>query len=706
MTALDLDDFISDWLAHRAGDRFNPPALTNFLGNVQAATDPVAVQHLTFPPFSHGSAPLGTLLIDGCCPGRSAAVIRYRWRPDRIQRATEVDGLALESRTVMEVGAQAVTTALTVRNLAATTRRVRLGLRAAGGVIHAPDGWRTPYAPQERPEISVTPWEGAPPPASLAVNRMERGTDGNALLFASETSQAFALHATAPPADAIERTTFRFELTLAPGETRRIDYRVAVSADRCALQRATAAWREDPEAPHHRAETFWTEEVNAVFTPGNERYSGWLPRLETTNTDLRRIYLTAVMGAVYMKRRHPESAYGRTYVTLMPRYWVTTSFMNDWSLSAWMLAALDPDCVKKHVEIWLARDIHSHFGTEYASGASQGNWYSCNDHAICRLVSAVLKTTGDTAWLTREVAGRTLLAHLREIALGFEVRRSADAALADCGDRNSLLEAVGSYEGEVAALNAAWIWTLRETAEILAHAGESADAEDLRRRADALVPQVQELYVVGGGHWRCRRPDGTTPAVRTAWDFVHTVNLIGGELRAPQLAEMVEFFERELMTPSWMRALSAVDEDADFSLRPDHQWNGSYPAWTAFAARALVAAGRTDLLAGWLPGLARSANQGPWAQAHFTEDYVAPEAGGARKAPAEWPYITDWANLAVGGFWELVVFDLFGVTPGLDALRVHPGLEAFDPAARLVDLRHHDRRHTLSAAGSDYFGLE
>lgn len=701
MTALDLDEFAGDWLAHRAGDLFNPPALTNFLGNAQAALDPVAVQHLTFPPFSHGAAPLGTLLLDDRCPGRSAITIRYRWRPDRIERATEVDGLALGSRTVMEVGAQAITTALEVRNTGGEPRRVRLGLRAAGGVVYSREGWRTPYSPQERPEISVTPWEGEPPPESLAVNRMEPDPVGQTLLFASETSHAFAVHATAPPSDRIERTTFCFEFTLAPDETRRIDYRVAVGANPSGLGRATATWREDPEAAHRRAEAFWTEEVNAVFTPGNDRYSGWLPRLETANADLRRIYLNAAMGAVYMKREHPESAYGRTYVTLMPRYWVTTSFVNDWSLSAWMLAALDPDCVKKHVEMWLDRDIRSHFGTEYASGASQGNWYSCNDYAICRLVSAVLKTTGDTGWLAHEIAGRPLLAHLRERALGFEARLAANGALADCGDRNSLLEAVGSYEGEVASLNAAWVWTLRETAGILEHAGETTDAAELRRRADTLVPRVLELYVPGGGYWRCRRPGGVEAPVRTAWDFVHTLNLVGDDLSEAQRAEMVDFFARELLTPGWMRALSPLDEDADFSLRPDHQWNGSYPAWTAFAARALVAAGRADLLARWIPGLARTANQGPYAQAHFSEDYADAENGGARKAPAEWPYITDWANLAVGGFWELIVHDLFGVSPSLGVLSVRPRLGSFDPGARLVGLRHHDQCLRIGSNGPE-----
>ena len=54
---------------------------------------------------------------------------------------------------------------------------------------------------------------------------------------------------------------------------------------------------------------------------------------------------------------------------------------------------------------------------------------------------------------------------------------------------------------------------------------------------------------------------------------------------------MVDFFQRELQTEDWMRSLSPWDPDASFSVRPDHQWNGAYPAWPADAARSLVALG-------------------------------------------------------------------------------------------------------------------
>ncbi|MBN2491248.1 MAG: hypothetical protein JXQ29_10420, partial [Planctomycetes bacterium] len=414
--SIGLEAFESTALRPAPGELFNPPGLTNFLGCLQAAPCAMAVNHLTFPPYSHGDTPLGTLTVNGRCLARSGLPIAYRWRPDRIAREVAVDGLHIATRTVLGVGAPTAGVALTVRNDTGTTRRVELAIRAAGGVIHSRDGWHTPYSPREAPAISVTPWEGAPPPESLVRNGVEVLPGGSGLLFRSVTSRAFSLQTTAPAPDAIERTTFRFVFELTTGASRTLHYLVADGPDPAALARTAAAWRADPEAMFRDAEAFWAAEVDAAFTPQNSRYSGHLPVLVTRNADLRRIYLNTVIGALYFKREPLECAFGRTYATLMPRYWVTTSVLNDWSLSAWLLALLDPACVKKQVELWLTRPMDAHFGTEYVSGGNQGNWYSCNDFALCRLIGTYLRVTGDRAWLGARVGNQTVRAHLQRIA--------------------------------------------------------------------------------------------------------------------------------------------------------------------------------------------------------------------------------------------------------------------------------------------------
>ena len=177
-------------------------------------------------------------------------------------------------------------------------------------------------------------------------------------------------------------------------------------------------------------------------------------------------------------------------------------------------------------------------------------------------------------------------------------------------------------------------------------------------------------------------------AGRHDWDFIHVLNFIYKDLPVKQIEEIISFFKCELMTENWMHALSPLDDDVYFSVRPDHQWNGSYPAWVAFAACALVETGRIDLLKKWLPGLARSANQGPYSQAHFVETYAETENGGARKAPTEWPFITDWAILAVGGFFELILLCLFGIDFGLKNINANPKIADFDKDARIENIQY------------------
>ena len=692
-----LDALASADLVYRPGDLFNPPGLVNFWGQVQTALDPVAVQHLTFPPFSCGDVVLGALLLDGERVGRHGAPITFRWRPDRIERMVEQAGWRITSRTVLPLHTQQILVAVEVTNISETERTIDARLRTAGGVIHSTDGWHTPYAPKEGPTISVTPWEGTPPAEQLVENERTVLTDDGAVLYGSRTSTAWALHAVAPHPEAIEESTFRFDRTLAPGASFSYVYRVELGSDPRALRDALAAWRAEPYASFETAQQDWEAEWEAVFTPGNDRYSGHLPRLNTGNAALRRVYETAILGAVVFKREHPASAYGRTYTTLTPRYWVTTSFINDWSLSAYLLALLDPACVRRQVSLWLERDVHAHFGTEYVSGRNAGNWYSCNDFAIVRLVSAYVRTTGDLAWLDTRVGPRSVFEHVVALATHVDALDSG-RGLADGGDRNSLLECVGGYTHEVASINAGYVWALREAAALAEHRGD-ARAGALRGRAARLAQAVQQLYRPGTGAWVAQQPDGSRRPVHHAWDFVHTANFLYGDLPKRQRAELFAFFERDLQTPTWLRALATYDADADFSLRPDHQWNGSYPAWVALASRALARDGRWDVLDTWISGLARSARQGPYGQAHFAEGAAPLLAGGARKAPTEWPYITDWACLAAGGFVELVLLDLFGLNFGLNTLTAAPRLDAPGPEARLTGIMHHGRRYDADADG-------
>ena len=658
------------WQEIFPGDLYNPPGLTNFLGCVQAARDVLAIEHLTFAPFSMGPARLFALSINDVASAASGTPIAYQWRLDRIARKSVLDGFHVETEVVMGVASQSVALSLQITNTGDVERRAKIEVVLGDGVMQQTTGWRTPYSPREAPAISTTPWEGEPPAHTRIRNHVQPHADGHGLIFSSQTSQAVCVQAMDVRPDALDDQRLTLSRSLTPGATLSIQLWVGIDEERVAVEEAYAQWRRAPGRLFEAATAAWEAELDSAFGPPDDRYSGQgLPYPSFENRDLQRLYDAAIFSVLMQKRDHPRSSLGRVYTTLMPRYWVTTSFINDWSLSAWLLNLLDPMCARKMIETWLARDIYAHFGIEYVSGENAGNWYACNDYAMTRLISVHIHATGDRAWLDKVVGAHSIRDHLRKIARHYTTLDRSGRGLADYGDRNSLLECVGTYEHAVASLNAANVWILRTVAALIEGAeseeGDGYDTQEevrtLRAEARALAKRVLSLYVSGKGYWRALHPDGKQVPVRHIWDFIHTINLMHEDLEDDQIAEMVAFFERELRTDHWASALSASDTDASFSLRPDHQWNGSYPAWVALAMGALLHADRPDLLRAWLPGLARATQEGPFSQAHFVETYAPLLNGGARKAPTDWPYINDWTILVGGAFFDVILTDILGI---------------------------------------------
>src|SRR5262249_33854746 len=138
-----------------------------------------------------------------------------------------------------------------------------------------------------------------------------------------------------------------------------------------------------------------------------------------------------------------------------------------------------------------------------------------------------------------------------------------------------------------------------------------------------------------------------------------------------------------------------------FSIRPDHQWTGSYTAWSALALGGLYVAGEVTMAFEWIKGLAKTAMQGPIAQAHFVENFVNPESnGGAIKAPSDQPYINDWACVSGCAYLEPVVESIFGVQAGLFGnLTSKSNFGLFDAKAELRNINYQGKTYTATKDG-------
>ncbi|MHB8450291.1 MAG: MGH1-like glycoside hydrolase domain-containing protein [Mycobacteriales bacterium] len=686
-----VGDLESDALPYRFGDLFNPPGLTNFLGCLQVDHDLTGIRSLTFPPYSEGDTATATLFLDNRYARSLGVPVTFRWRPDRIERDMEYDGLRLHSRTCLVDGRTAALVSLTVTNLTERERPVRLRLALASAVAAAPGPWREPYPPCE------------------SDNEITFDTSRAAFLATARHSKAASLQGCRPAPDEVRDQALHYAVTLPPGQSWRLDYVHAVGAGPESVAALFDQVMADPEAELARSERRWNAELRAMFTPGNASFSGSLPVLETGDAALRRIYQLGALGVVYFRRDSPASVLGRTYDTLMPRYWQTVTFLWDYSLSSLVHAMLDPAVMRRHLEHWMRTDVHTHMGTEWLTGSPVGVWYSVNDHAMMKTARDYLAWSGSPDWLARRpgedpsesasAGGRTVAEYLDGYATSWQ-QFQGGSGLADYGGIGNLLECVSSYVHEVASLNAANVANLRTAAELADLSGRPAEAARHRSTADQLAHRIAELYVPGSGYFASRHPDGRLVPVRHCYDFSTVLNAMAGDLTATHHAEMVAFFEAELRTDNWMHALSCADPDVVFSVRPDHQWTGAYPAWPPDAALALCRIGEQRRAVGWLQQLAASANQGPFGQAHFVDPVYPAHAGGARKAPPELPWITDWACSSSGAWVSAIVEGVFGVSASLDGtLSANPALDGTDPDSRLVGMPLRGRLCTVDRRG-------
>ena len=681
-------------MTHKFLDLYAWPGLTNQWGCAQASMDVVAVRSIAFPPYAQGEmnvAPAGSngellngvMYVDGEYFAATKTPIEFVWQPDRVERRSVYNGLELTSVMIVPFKKMSTAVKLNVKNIGSTRRQTEIKLALNAGVSK-----------------SVTPWNAAYSPGEYD-NERALDTGRNAVTSKSKHNEAWVVQGASPKPTTMLPAWLVYQLDLAPNETASIVFVNSIGGTRAEAEKDFDSIVGNFDAVAKATTDEWNYQLKAAFTPGNDRFSGHVPTLVTTDESVKRIYHSAVMSALYFKRTTPHSVYGTTYVTLMPRYWETATFLWDISLSAMLLSMLDPEVLRRMMETWMTVDVHKHFGTEFLTGAGIGPWYSVNDYAMSRMAKEYLRWTGDKAWLDKEVGGKTVLQHLVDYAEHWRALDTNKHGLADYGGVLNLLEAVSSYVHEVAGLNAANVHNLRFAADLVEFKGDKAKAAALRNEATELGRRVLDLYIPGKGTWKSRLPDGSYNEVHHCYDFGTTLMNIGDMMPASQKKEMVQFFVRELKTPTWMRALSTRDLDVTFSIRPDHQWTGAYCSWPALALSGLFVAGEVELANGWMKGLAKTSMQGPYAQAHFTESFYGPESNGAAmKAPSDQPYINDWACVSGCNYLEPIVDSLFGVNAGLfGGIRAKPQFGSFDPKAELRNINYQGKQYMANKNG-------
>lgn len=223
-----------------------------------------------------------------------------------------------------------------------------------------------------------------------------------------------------PPAADVDRNSFRYTVQLEPGAQWHFHYVNAIGESINEAGTVYDTFIRYVTGELARVRSNWNTELRALYTPGSGRYSGELPLLITEDADIRKLYWMGALGVAYSKRCHPLSVHGRTYDTLMPRYWQPAMVLWDYSLSAPVHALLDPVVMRASLERWIRMDVHENFGAEYLTGSGIGPWYAVNDYAMVSMAYTYLRWSGDLDWLTHRIGHTSIQELLSQFALNWK----------------------------------------------------------------------------------------------------------------------------------------------------------------------------------------------------------------------------------------------------------------------------------------------
>lgn len=615
-----LDELGGDWMDVSTLRNF--PSLTNFIGGLQSTHNITAFQHFTVPPFAQAadshigwneSLTSQRLLCDtmpnwSCelrIGGGSVLASTSKWLPYEIQRKAEINDVIVLSSLRMPFEQEGVFLQITLENKSAAEQEIPLSMLTYG---------RVRYYGSEEWAI----WGNRRPGDDKFV--VESLFGGREVVVTDQLSSAAVAYSfvNIPDRTVIEgdRGEVCWNIKLAPNEKTKIELVYAVENQKERAIAKARRWSFDFTRQFESAKKLWEERWQAAFTPGNKHFSGHYPTLETGDAKIRRVYYMGTLTPMLLCRTNlPLSS--RFFVTAGPRWANTIAYFWDVEMWANTWAMLEPETMKEQIADWFTLDLHNCYAIDGYSAKGAGPWYAANDWSIFRCIEAYLGVTGDTDFLFKEIGSKTLLQHLEDLATYFETRPlSSGSMLADYGGSGNLLECSPSYIEGVPSLNAANVYMLRKTAKYYGQTGNIAKQKALELKAKKLLPYVLDLYEQGEGVWNARNKDGKKVPVRHCYDYVTIGQALEFDLKKKEKEEMNHFVESELLTKTWMRAMSLKDPAAAASDRPDHGPMGSYAAWPAMTMDIMCRFGDFDKAIDFLHATESVSRGGSWAQAH------------------------------------------------------------------------------------------
>ena len=141
-------------------------------------------------------------------------------------------------------------------------------------------------------------------------------------------------------------------VTLQPGRPS------AVAPDALSAAQLASGWRDGFDAAFAASSTGFEARWREMFTPGNGRFSGHLPALETQDAAVRSVYYHGALSAFALMRTSLPLA-PVVFPTLGPQWAATISYFWDTEMLSWAYAMLEPQSLKATLRRWLEDRGHT-----------------------------------------------------------------------------------------------------------------------------------------------------------------------------------------------------------------------------------------------------------------------------------------------------------------------------------------------------------
>ena len=651
---------------------------------MQCDADPTGLRHPIFPPVSGAEEWTAFLTINGTFLPSSGIEVDVQWCPWQIRRTAMLDAWKIESRLAMAVGKHGLVQRIQITNTSLQDQSLEIGFRMSGrcvnrglkgwswavpsvattvGDLHESSGLNPHVETVSAGKLFTYP--DAQIPVEPVVEIAGCGSLFNRELSGSDSkcqNQAACYQVLNPaPHRWLRNGDAAWSFRCGPGENVEIDFALALETNAQNATEVGSRLVHDVQRSIENAEANWKKTWDGAFDAENTFFSGSLEDLDLPDS-LAPIAASAVLGLLAHRRTLRVLGGTAYYNILTPRRCETAFYNWDFCLASPALARLDPDAVWRHLSIiWAVGDWRIYNQYNFMTGEGFGWPYRADAFNLFFAHWNLWEASGRSHEMLERTFPSphgpvTFLAALEELATDHRRHWNANFGLADFGGKEGLLECVTTYEHMVASLNAGAVWCLERLAELKDLTEAHAEGISLRLEAQKLAETIMtSLYVPGCGFFQCLQPDSRKRDVRLGYDTGMVLYCMGERLTPEQQDEIVAFFRSELQTPGWMSSLSPQDADATVSgTRADHQFCGSYPAWPALICLGLLKIGRRQIVADWLEGIARTAMQGPFGQAHWDEAIVPPTAGGATKVTDELPHGTHWSDISGALFYEVL----------------------------------------------------